>query len=112
VAPWPMARRAQSRTILHQSLKSFFLRDLGDERNPLCLHACGNGRRRAGDGETGRATLADGGGSIWWSSDSGEGFDGGGGNWWPSKMKFGVEHSLEAGQQQRLCSVLAMGTNC
>jgi hypothetical protein len=32
-----MARRAQSRTILHQSLKSFFQRDLGEKRNPLCL---------------------------------------------------------------------------
>jgi hypothetical protein len=30
-------RRARTHSILHQSLNSFFLRDLGDERNPFCL---------------------------------------------------------------------------
>jgi hypothetical protein len=36
VAPWPTARRAQTRSILHQLLNRFFLSDLGDERNLFC----------------------------------------------------------------------------
>jgi hypothetical protein len=35
-APWLTARRAQTRSILHQSLNCFFLRDLGDETDPFC----------------------------------------------------------------------------
>jgi hypothetical protein len=31
-----MVRRAQTRSVLHQSLKHFIQRDLGDERNPFC----------------------------------------------------------------------------
>jgi hypothetical protein len=34
-APWPVAQRAQTRSVLHQSLKCFCLRDLGDKRNPF-----------------------------------------------------------------------------
>jgi hypothetical protein len=30
-------RRARTHSILHQPLNSFFLSDLGDERNPFCL---------------------------------------------------------------------------
>jgi hypothetical protein len=36
VAPWPMTRRARTRSILHQMLNGFFLRDLGDESNRFC----------------------------------------------------------------------------
>jgi hypothetical protein len=36
VAPWPMTRRARTRSILHQMLNGFFLRDLGDESNQFC----------------------------------------------------------------------------
>jgi hypothetical protein len=36
VAPWPMARRAQTRSIMHQTLNDFFLCDLDDERNLFC----------------------------------------------------------------------------
>jgi hypothetical protein len=35
-APWPSARRSQTRSILHQSLNHFFLSDIGDERNLFC----------------------------------------------------------------------------
>jgi hypothetical protein len=36
VAPWPMTRKARTRSILHQMLNGFFLRDLGDESNRFC----------------------------------------------------------------------------
>jgi hypothetical protein len=32
-----MTRRARTRSILHQTLNSFFLRDLCEERNPFCI---------------------------------------------------------------------------
>jgi hypothetical protein len=35
VAPWPMTRRARTRSILHQMLNGFFLRDLDEKRNPF-----------------------------------------------------------------------------
>jgi hypothetical protein len=35
--PWPMARRTRTRSILHQTLNGFVLRDLGDERNLFCI---------------------------------------------------------------------------
>jgi hypothetical protein len=82
-----------------------------EEESTLPAYSCGYGRWRAGNGEAVRATLADGGGAVWWSSDSGEGSGVGSGDWWPSKKKFGVEHSLEVGQHRWLCSMLAMGKN-
>jgi hypothetical protein len=36
VAPWPMTRRARTRSILHQMLNGFFLYDLDDESNRFC----------------------------------------------------------------------------
>jgi uncharacterized membrane protein YgcG len=36
VAPWPMTRRARTRSILHEMLNNFFLRDLDDESNRFC----------------------------------------------------------------------------
>jgi hypothetical protein len=37
VAPRPMTRRARTRSILHQMLNGFFLRDLDEKRNPFCI---------------------------------------------------------------------------
>jgi hypothetical protein len=37
VAPWPTTRRASTRSILHQMLNGFFLRDLDEKRNPFCI---------------------------------------------------------------------------
>jgi hypothetical protein len=36
VAPWPMTMRARTRSILHQMLNGFFLRDLDNESNRFC----------------------------------------------------------------------------
>jgi hypothetical protein len=36
-APWLTTRRARTRSILHQTLNGFFLRDLGEERIPFCI---------------------------------------------------------------------------
>jgi hypothetical protein len=36
-APWPMARRSQIRSIFHQTLNGFFLRDICYERNQFFL---------------------------------------------------------------------------
>jgi hypothetical protein len=35
-APWPTARRARTRSIIHQTLNVFFVRDIGYERNKFC----------------------------------------------------------------------------
>jgi uncharacterized membrane protein YgcG len=37
VAPWPVTRRARTRSILHQMLNGFFLRGLDEKRNPFCI---------------------------------------------------------------------------
>jgi hypothetical protein len=35
-APWPMTRGSRTRSVIHQTLNGFFLRDLGEERNSFC----------------------------------------------------------------------------
>jgi hypothetical protein len=48
VAPRPMTRRARTRSILHQMLNDFFLRDLDDESNRFCSLTAVAMRRRLG----------------------------------------------------------------
>jgi hypothetical protein len=55
VALWPMTRRARTRSILHQMLNGFLLRDLDDESNRFCsltaaatIHRRMTTRRRLG----------------------------------------------------------------